>query len=461
MPRLHRLGSRNVLRRTPVFLVIGVLFTCNLFGVLIFNRLEHSGPNNQKNPNQTTALRHHRWRNGPSADVIFGATEDRVHILDVLASRAPFEFDVDRQSLDASRKYKIAPRFLSPQLGPQDGGGDVCLATQGSLDRLSWLVDLAQLWNGPVSLAVFVANSAQFQAVKVYLSLIRSCSEAIKANMRVDLVYPADQNLTKKAVWSDELGSDFSCGTHASLLKALQNVGKTRVLKGSAKQMLYPQNHLRNVARDGCAQKYFFLTDIDIMPKPGLWEELSDFLGRTPPCSKCVFVVPTYEMSETAPVPRTKQELLHMVRRKEARPFHQKSFIHNQYATNHGMWEGLKQHGDGLRAAYSVKRYEFFYEPFYVAAKDVPRYDERFVGYGFTRNTQVYETHLAGFEFWVLDEAFAVHRGMRNKRSRGYWRERQNALNRRRFIVFQRDMKRKYRLTTTTKKTAAPAPPPL
>ncbi|XP_042145151.1 beta-1,4-glucuronyltransferase 1-like [Ixodes scapularis] len=459
MPMPHQLGGRNVLRRTPVFLVIGVLFTCNLFGLLIFNRLEHSAQNSPsgKHPNQTTAP-NHRWRYGQSGDVLLGATEDRVHILDVLASRAPFKFDVDKQSLDASRKYKIARRLLSPQakLAPQDCGGNVCLATQGSLDRLSWLVDLVQLWNGPVSLAVFVANSTQFQAVKLYLSLIRFCSEAIKTNMRVDLVYPADENLTRKTVWSDELGSDFSCGTHAVLLKALQNVGKTKVVKGSAKPMLYPQNHLRNVARDGCAQRYFFLTDIDIMPKPGLWEELSHFFGRTLPCTKCVFVVPTYEMSDTAPVPRTKRELLHLVRRKEARPFHQKSFIPNQYATNHGIWEGLKQHGDGLRAAYSVKRYEFFYEPFYVAAKDVPRYDERFVGYGFTRNTQVYETHLAGFEFRVLDEAFAVHRGMQNKRSIGVWKERQNDLNRKRFVVFQRDMKRKYRLTT--KKATAPAP---
>jgi N-acetyllactosaminide beta-1,3-N-acetylglucosaminyltransferase len=36
-----------------------------------------------------------------------------------------------------------------------------------------------------------------------------------------------------------------------------------------------------------------------------------------------------------------------------------------------------------------VENYEFFYEPFYVALDSAPEYDERFVGYGFTRNTQV------------------------------------------------------------------------
>jgi hypothetical protein len=34
--------------------------------------------------------------------------------------------------------------------------------------------------------------------------------------------------------------------------------------------------------------------------------------------------------------------------------------------------------------------YEFYYEPFYVAHDIVPDFDERFLGYGYTRNTQVW-----------------------------------------------------------------------
>lgn len=437
-----RLRNRTVVRWTTLFLAMGVLIFCNLFRMLIFNHPELS-------VQRAFSIKNHTLEHLPTGDW----PSKSVHILDLLAQRAPFKFDTEPQELDSSKRYKIVRNFLSSEaeLDSQDDG-DVCLATQGSLDRLSWLMDLFQLWNGPVSLAVFVANSAQFQAVKVYLSLIRSCSDAIRSNLKVGLVYPADQNLTVRVAWPDQLGSDFSCGNHVGLLKALQNEGKTRLARGSAKQMLYPQNHLRNVARDGCAQKYFFLTDIDVMPKPVLWEELTDFLnGPRTPCEKCVFVVPTYELPETVTVPRTKEDLLLMVKRKRARPFHQKSFIHNQYATNHVAWEALKHRGPGVRAAYKISTYEFFYEPFYVASKAVPRYDERFVGYGFTRNTQVYETHLAGFEFWVLDEAFAVHRGMRNKRARAYWRERQNAINRRRFLAFQKELKLKYHKHTSTK----------
>ena len=42
-----------------------------------------------------------------------------------------------------------------------------------------------------------------------------------------------------------------------------------------------------------------------------------------------------------------------------------------------------------IYVSYEVKNFEFFYEPFYVAKDTAPAHDERFMGYGFTRNTQV------------------------------------------------------------------------
>ncbi len=38
--------------------------------------------------------------------------------------------------------------------------------------------------------------------------------------------------------------------------------------------------------------------------------------------------------------------------------------------------------------------FKFYYEPFYVSSDDVPKHDERFLGYGYTRNTQV-QTELS------------------------------------------------------------------
>ena len=60
----------------------------------------------------------------------------------------------------------------------------------------------------------------------------------------------------------------------------------------------------------------------------------------------------------------------------------------NQLPSNLTEWEKIPE-GDSLSIAYMVDQYRFMYEPIYVAKADSPQFDERFVGYGMTRNTQV------------------------------------------------------------------------
>ena len=52
-------------------------------------------------------------------------------------------------------------------------------------------------------------------------------------------------------------------------------------------------------------------------------------------------------------------------------------------------FEKLKDDTSSIHVSHTVNNFEFFYEPFYVSLDVVPQFDERFVGYGFTRNTQV------------------------------------------------------------------------
>lgn len=51
--------------------------------------------------------------------------------------------------------------------------------------------------------------------------------------------------------------------------------------------------------------------------------------------------------------------------------------------------------GGFVHVSHNVTNFEFLYEPFYVAADSVPPHDERFMGYGYTRNTQVGERRWA------------------------------------------------------------------
>lgn len=94
--------------------------------------------------------------------------------------------------------------------------------------------------------------------------------------------------------------------------------------------------------------------------------------------------------------------------------------------------------------SHNVTNFEFLYEPFYVAADTVPEHDERFIGYGYTRNTQVYEMYVAGYQFQVLSPIFTIHWGLQVKKGRPTWRERQNSQNRKYFDLFKREVFARY-----------------
>ena len=78
-----------------------------------------------------------------------------------------------------------------------------------------------------------------------------------------------------------------------------------------------------------------------------------------------------------------------MLKEGKARGFHSKLFSLNSKSSNLPKWEGLAE-TSSLNAAYNVtNEYKFRYEPVYVARGDTPPFDERFIGFGMTRNTQV------------------------------------------------------------------------
>ena len=181
----------------------------------------------------------------------------------------------------------------------------------------------------------------------------------------------------------------------------------------------HPQNLLRNVAKSGCQTEYIMLPDIDMIPNQNLDTQLEDFLSSRQPAhctiqsrsaskagknNKCAFVVPVYEISrDIQNLPKDKSELLGLVRKKLSRPFHSALFSINQKASKLKQWESMQPETDShkisslnnttfsseLSVAYKVDKYQFKYEPLYIAKSDTPIFDERFIGFGMTRNTQV------------------------------------------------------------------------
>jgi hypothetical protein len=78
-------------------------------------------------------------------------------------------------------------------------------------------------------------------------------------------------------------------------------------------------------------------------------------------------------------LPTNKNELLELLKRKQARQFHQTLYPINQKSSNLNHWERIPQ-AKHIDIAYKVKKYIFKYEPLYIAQAHIPEFDERFVG---------------------------------------------------------------------------------
>ena len=162
-------------------------------------------------------------------------------------------------------------------------------------------------------------------------------------------------------------------------------------------QLPYPQNLLRNVARRHCRSEWVVCPDVDMMfpgadstVRPSWTQRLALFLQspKAQNCAKCAFVLPLFELeNENRTLPADKKQLRKHVDAGRARPYHAEVFVQNQAASKLKNWIKRPQ-ASAVDVAYSVQ-YKFWYEPVFIARHSAPKFDERYVGYGMTRNTQV------------------------------------------------------------------------
>ena len=357
---------------------------------------------------------------------------------------------VSRSTLrDASGEFVIVPRITRPASPPPEIQGlEVTLATQCSLSQVGQLALLAQRWAAPVSVAVFVAPDAVSLALSL-LSGLRVCYPDVRRYVDFHIVFPSHAPLPPS-----QRREVHDCRETEQLVEELK-------IRGSnyAEQKEYPINLLRNVARRYSGSEFTLVTDIDMLPSEGLRSAFLRFwvARRASLPEKLVFVLPVYEVSESVPeerVPRFKQQLLQLIERQEARPFYIEVCWKCQQPTGYAAWEesatsSLKDSPrtqDQLSVLHTV-RWRDPWEPFYISRQDVPLYDERFKQYGFNRISQVCETHVAGYDFAVLDDAFLLHRGFKRSDSFHADKELDQQRNRILFRQFKSLLSSKYATT--------------
>jgi hypothetical protein len=240
----------------------------------------------------------------------------------------------------------------------------VTLVTQCSVDRMPQLEAQARGWNGPMSVAIYVQEpETDLPAIAaLHERLIATCSSL---SMEITLVHSLPD-----AAGDGGGGEEFS-----------------------EYDRLYPINTLRNIATDHARTDLLFLLDVDFVPCRKLKKLISTELWTKAVGSRArageLTVIPAFEITPDVAMPSEQAEVLAQVAAGSAEAFHVGRFPAGHQPTDFNRWASAT-------ARYEVDYRECF-EPYVIGSRSsLPRYDERFKGYGMNKVQHLYACHSRG-----------------------------------------------------------------
>lgn len=353
-------------------------------------------------------------------------------------------FDSSRGFVDKSRLFKSHPFFIpGDRWENTTSSWKVCMSIQTSVELLFWLSRQVEMWTGPISVAVFTPDSDYTVALRM-IKYLKTCNPEGMSRVSFHVAYP--KNHPPRYVREGDVVREYNCDAPETVNKELVRELRSEELQRMIHNSRYPQNYLRNVAREGCPSDFAFTPDVDMIPIPRMADDLNAFLATSgeAQCSKCAFVIPTYEIHTAVTTnPKDKVELRQLIIRKKAQRFHVKSFAPNQANSNLAKWERAAK-TNKLQVLYNITTWRNYWEPIYVTKANVPPFDERFVGYGFTRNTQVYEMHVADYTWHMLSNVFLCHRGFQTVKTHNKVRRTQIRENSKKYQGFRMELYVRY-----------------
>ncbi|XP_005522524.1 PREDICTED: glycosyltransferase-like protein LARGE2 isoform X1 [Pseudopodoces humilis] len=274
--------------------------------------------------------------------------------------RALEELDEDDPCYDFRQQHLMQHRihlfFLQYEFLAFPSSTDVTLVAQLSMDRLQMLEAICKHWAGPISLALYMSDAEAQQFLRY-----AQASEVLSArrNVAYHIVYKEGQ--------------------------------------------FYPINLLRNVALANTQTPYVFLTDIDFLPMYGLYDYLRNSIQQLElPQRKAALIVPAFEtLHYRLTFPKSKAELLSMLDMGSLYTFRYHVWPKGHAPTDYAKWRTATV---PYRVAWQPD-----FEPYVVVRRDCPRYDQRFVGFGWNKVSHIMELDAQEYELLVLPNAFMIH----------------------------------------------------
>ncbi|XP_043466321.1 LARGE xylosyl- and glucuronyltransferase 2-like isoform X2 [Leptopilina heterotoma] len=235
---------------------------------------------------------------------------------------------------------------------------DIVLATQCSASRITFLEEIAKNWAGSISVALYLTDNE----VQSFLRFVQS-SESLRTrrNIAYHIVYKHGE--------------------------------------------FYPVNHLRNVAMSYISTPYTFQMDIDFIPHIGLFETLIKYIQKfnVSQTSKIAIVVPAFETQRYRfTFPENKEKLISDFNKGLLYTFRYHVWSQGHAATNYSFWRKASEPYEVL--------WQPDYEPYVVVPSSAPKYDTRFIGFGWNKVSHVTHLTAIGYKYVVLPDTFIIHR---------------------------------------------------
>lgn len=330
--------------------------------------------------------------------------------------------------LDSSGTYHVILNIFGDQKWGSFLNDDVTLVSQTSSNHLHDIIDLVDHWSGPISISLFT-HSSDFEYALRSMFQLYICLPEVKKRVRFNVIFPINNKPPVQFTYNSDCK-----GTNDPV----------NVMNYEIDGLEYPHNLLRNTAIKSSQTKYIFLIDIDMVPSLNLRDQFIRMSsGKKHNINQTVvLVVPSFESKPENEIPQDKEQLLRLWRLEKLRPFYFDVCWKCQRPLLYDKWQFLSK-SVNLDVAYFIN-WQDPWEPFYIAPKDVPLYDERFKQYGFNRISQVCETNIAGYHFGVLNNAFLVHKGYKYTENFHKTKEMENNRNRELYRQFKTELKTKY-----------------
>lgn len=160
---------------------------------------------------------------------------------------------------------------------------------------------------------------------------------------------------------------------------------KPRQLYKVEKNLTYPINVGRNIARNAALTYYVFVSDIELYPSPDVPKKFLEMISENlstlqtlNPAGRVVFPLSIFEIDARYEVPWNKTKLLELIRMKIVNRFHKNICSKCHRIPKALEWETMEETG-GLSVFHIEKRIdEFkFWEPIFIGTNNDPLYDER------------------------------------------------------------------------------------